>query len=428
MSRPENIILGVIALASLALAISACETEQQLPACSDGIGCIDIAPKEPVRIGILQAVSGKVAPLGWDQIRGIELAVDSRGGKILGHSIALQMEDTGCTAEGGANAALKIIANPQTVAILGTTCSAAAATASKAMSDAGLVMVSGNNSAPFLTSIHGERAPNWQPGYFRTTSNEEYSGKAAALYAFSGLGLRKAATVNDGDIYTKGLTGGFEQEFQRLGGEIVLSTSVAKGEKEMGPVLQAVLNTGAQILFFPLFQPEGNYIVFQAASTPGFENIALMSDGALIESSFIESVKEKGKGLYFVGPTRPSGPLVDALVKEYISRYNTPPPTSYFLNAYDAACLLLDAIQKVAVRSQDGSLRIGRQALRSIFYATVGFKGVSGDLTCNEFGDCASPAFNVLRLDDPNGGVEGLQSNIVYTYAPGNGTSSNDTP
>jgi branched-chain amino acid transport system substrate-binding protein len=371
-----------------------------------------------LKIGILQALSGKVAPLGLDQVRGIELAMDRLDWEILGHSIELQTEDTGCTPEGGANAVLRIIADPQTVAILGTTCSGDAATASKAMSDAGLTMISGNNSAPFLTGIAGKRAPNWQSGYFRTAANEETSGKAAAMYAFQVLGLRRAATINDGDIYTRGLTDGFKQAFEELGGKIVLSASVNKGDNEMQPVLTAVINSSAQILFFPLFQPEGNHVLLQAKKMPGFENITLMSDGALIESSFIEAVKDAGKGMYFVGPSRPTGPAVETLAEEYKTKYGSSPATSYYLSAYDAAGLLMQAIEKVAVQEPDDSLVIGRQALRDALYSTKEFPGVTGSLTCDEFGDCALPVFNVLRLDDPARGVEALQSNVVFTYTP----------
>jgi len=411
------------ALVAAAMLASTCEKVTPRFECRDSIDCVHVAAGEEIKIGVLQALSGKVAPLGEDQVRGIHLALDRRHGSLLNHAVALQLENTGCTGEGGANAVLKIIADPQTVAILGTTCSGAAVTASQAMSDAGMTMVSGNNSAPYLTAIAGRQAPNWQPGYFRTAPNEESSGKAAALFAFQRLGVHTAATINDGDIYTRGLTEGFEKAFEEAGGRIVLSTSINKGDKEMQPVLTAVLNSKAQLLFFPLFQPEGNYILLQARKTPGFDHITLMSDGALIESSFIEDVQSQARGMYFVGPAGPDGPAVDSLADAYQEKFKTPPATSYYLSAYDAADLLLTALEKVAVREPDGALHIGRQALRDALYATRGFKGVTGSLTCDRFGDCANPVFNVLRLEDPQAGIKGLLSNVLFTYRPKNMTA-----
>lgn len=406
------------AVSMVGVMLAACQKSSSPFECTDRIGCLEIRPGEPIKFGVLQALSGKVASLGREQVRGIELSLREREGRVLGRPVSLQIEDTGCTGAGGANAALKIIADPETVAILGTTCSGAAATAAKAMSDAGLTMISGNNSAPFLTSVAGKRASHWQPGYFRTAANEETAGRAAAIYAFQEMGMRTAATINDGDIYTRGLTLGFEKAFELRGGTIVLSTSVNKGDEEMRPVLTAVRNAGAQLLFFPLFQPEGNHMVRQAREMTGFREIVMMSDGALIESSFIDDVGRAAVGMYFVGPSRPRGPAVDHLIRDYFAEYGEKPAASYFLSAYDAANLLMDAVEKTAVREPDGTLHIGRQALRDALYVAREVEGATGTLACNEFGDCARPVFDILRLDDPSAGLEGLQANVRFTYGP----------
>jgi branched-chain amino acid transport system substrate-binding protein len=386
--------------------------------CTDPLGCVDIRPGQPVTIGILQAMSGDVATLGQEQIRGIELAVDDRQGTVLGSPLALVTEDCGCSEEGGANAVLKLIANPQTVAILGTTCSASAKTASAAMSKAGLTMVSGNNSAPYLTSIGGKAAPYYHPGYFRTAPNEEFSGMAAAVFAYQELGIRKAATINDGDIYTRGLTDGFSKKFKSLGGEIVLAATINKGDGQMKPVLAAVKAAKADLLFFPLFEPEGDILLLEAKKDRELDGVVLMSDGSLIQQSFLETVRDKGKGLYFVGPYFPRNQETAALTEKYQKKYHQQPATDYFLSAYDSAALLFKAMEQAAVRENDGTLHIGRQALRDAMHAIADFPGISGRLTCDAFGDCGYPAFNILRLDDPNAGLQGLLANIIFFYSP----------
>jgi len=74
------------------------------------------------------------------------------------------------------------------------------------MSNAGLVMVSGANSGPSLTSIGGEQGDDWYPGYFRTMLNDVNRGRIAAVYVYEELGISKVATINDGDAYTSGYT------------------------------------------------------------------------------------------------------------------------------------------------------------------------------------------------------------------------------
>jgi len=224
---------------------AACSNAPEQTKCADPLGCVEIRTSAPLKLGIIQSLSGSVATLGHEQLRGFELALARRNQQLLERSVVVQIEDSGCQPEGGANAALKIIADPSVVAIFGTTCSSDAATAAEIMTKVGLTMISGNNSAPFLTAINSQRGPSWQEGYFRTAPNEESSGPAAAVFAHQILGIRKAATINDGDLYTRGLTDGFSKKFMELGGEVVLNATVNKRDTDMAPVLAAVKNSQA---------------------------------------------------------------------------------------------------------------------------------------------------------------------------------------
>jgi len=414
MSRHKFLILFFVVMVIFLL--TTCKQAPPPFECTDAIGCVDIAPGEPVKLGVLQALSGGAASIGADQIRGIELALATHDKQLLGHPIELQIEDERCTSEGGTVAAMKIVVDPQIVAIIGTTCSGAAATAAKVMSEAGMVMVSGANTAPSLTAIGGKRGADWQPGYFRTSHNEAMAVQAAAAFVFQELGLTKVATINDGDTYTQGFTDVFAQMFTELGGEIVLAAVINKGDRDMKPVLTSVAISEAELLFFPIFPSEGSHIVRQAKEMTALENIILLGGGALLTNTFIESVGADGLGMYFTNRSLPESSAFHELISAYEARYDEPTRAVGFTVVYDATNLLLNAIEAVAVQEEDGMLHIGRQALRDALYATTGFEGVRGTLTCDEFGDCGIGKFNIVRLDDPSAGIEGLRSNVVYTY------------
>ena len=417
MTKCNSCVLSLVVLAGVLLA--ACQPTPPPFECTDSIGCVDIAPGEPIKLGVLQALSGGVAPIGLDQTRGVELALATRDNQLLGHPIELQIEDERCSSEGGTIAAMKVVADPQVVAILGTTCSGAAVTAAEVMSEAGLAMVSGANTAPSLTAVGGEQGADWQPGYFRTSHNEAVVAQAAATFVIQELGVTKVATINDGDAYTRGYTEVFNQAFTGLGGEVVLATAINKGDTDMHPVLTAVAASGAELVFFPIFQPEADLIVLQAKEVAGLENTILMGGGALLTDDFIESVGADGVGMYIAGPAPLESSALDELVSEYETKYGESPPTVGFSSAYDAAHLVLNAIEAAAVQEEDGTLHIGRQALRDALYATTDFEGVRGTLTCDEFGDCSAARFIIIRLDDPAVGIEELTSNAIYTYTPG---------
>ena len=385
--------------------------------CTDEIGCVEIAEGDPIKVASLQAISGELASLGTDQVRGQELAIDAAGGEIAGHPITLQSEDDLCSAEGGTTGATKIVSDPQVVAIIGTSCSGAGVPASQIMSEAGLVMISGSNTSPALTSIGGEAGTAWQPGYYRTAHNDTIQGRAAAEFAFVELGVTQAASIHDGDPYTQGLTSVFDQVFEELGGEIVLATAVNKGDTDMRPVLTSVAAEGAELVFFPIFQPEGDFIVLQSKEIEGFEDIVLMGADGLLSDTFVESVGEDGVGMYFSGPETPSGQAYADMVADYEAKYGEAPIQSFHGQAHDAMAMLLVAIEQVAV-DDNGTLYIGRQALRDALYATRDFTGVAGTYTCDQFGDCAAPTIDVVQLENPADGLPGLRGNVVYEFTP----------
>ncbi len=231
--------------------------------------------------------------------------------------------------------------------------------------------------------------------------------------------MTRAATIDDGDPYTQGLAESFERIFTELGGQVVLVTAVNKGDTDMRPVLSAVAASGAELVFFPVFRMEGDYIVLQAREVEGLENLTLMSAEGLYFDAFIQAVGAAGVGMYFNSPVRPEGPVYEAFVSSYETKYNEQlTSTPYCAHTYDAVNLLLHAIEAVAVQEQDGRLHIGRQALRNALYATSGYQGLTGSLTCDPYGDCGAIRLQVTRLDDPAAGFEGLAANVVYTYPP----------
>ncbi len=400
----------------LMIACIGCEKKKPMLECSDAIGCLSLSPGEPIKIIALYVLSGGPKAIGQDQVRGAQLAIEDRAGNLMDHPIMLKEMDDLCSKEGGSIAAQQIISDIKVTAILGTYCSGAAIPAARIMSEAGLSMISSGNTAPTLTSVNGMKGGDNQPGYFRTSHNDEILGKVAAKFAFDKLGKRKVGTINDGDPYTKGLTLAFEKAFKTLGGEIAISETINKGDMDMQPVLNAVSKSSAELVFYPLFQPEGDYITKQAKAMKSFDHITLMSADGLMSEGFVKSVGQDGKGMYFIGPANPAGPMYKNFVSKYLKKFGERPIGPFHAHAYDAMNMLLDAIAFSAIKQADGGLYIQRQGLRDALKGTSGYKGITGNLSCDQFGDCGAPRIKVVRLDNPETGFQGLSSNIVYVF------------
>ncbi len=125
MRRRKALLLILVVV----LFSAGCEPAPTPLECTDAIGCVEIAPGDPIKIGVMQVLSGGMALSGQELFQSVELAAAERDDELLGHPLELQSADDQCSAEGGITAALKFSADPQVVGIVGPTCSGAAAAA-----------------------------------------------------------------------------------------------------------------------------------------------------------------------------------------------------------------------------------------------------------------------------------------------------------
>ncbi len=392
MTRKISLVL-LLLVAVLALAACGGESLE----CEDELGCVEVAPGDPVLLASSLVVSGPNTELGLDSQWGVELAIDMRG-ELLGHPIDLQAEDDGCNAEGGQTSATKIVSNPQIVAMIGTSCSGAGVPAAKIVSDAGYAMVSPSNTSPALT----DPDQAFQVGYLRTAHNDLVQGRAMAEFAFNELGVTKAAAIHDGDPYTEGLASAFAGPFEELGGEMVAFEAEAPDASNVEPLLTTVAAAGPEFIYYPVFIPLGSLLTNTAKDIPGLEGVILAGADGIQSPSFLENTVETSEGMYVSGPdlSFSNAFYQDEFLPAYMEKYGTEPTAPFHAHAFDAANMIMDAIEAVAVEGGDGTLLIGRQALRDALYATSGMEGITGSITCDEFGDCADPAISVSEVQN----------------------------
>lgn len=386
-----------VALMFMAVAIFLVACGGETLECTDPLGCVEVAPDEPILLASSLVISGPNTQLGIDSQYGVELALDFRE-EVLGHSLELQPEDDGCNAEGGQASATKIVSNPQIVAMIGTSCSGAGVPASEIISDAGYVMISPSNTSPALTDP--ERS--FHEGYLRTSHNDEIQGPAMADFAINELGVTKAAAIHDGDPYTEGLARSFADEFEALGGEIVAFEAEAVDATNVEPLLTTVAAAGPEFIYYPVFIPLGSLITNTARDISGLEGVLLAGADGMQSPAFLDNTVGTSEGMYLSGPDLSFANTFyqDEFLPAYEEKYGTEPTAPFHAHAYDATTLVLDAIEAVAQQSSDGTLLIGRQALRDELYATSGYAGITGSLTCDEFGDCADPRIAVSQVQN----------------------------
>jgi branched-chain amino acid transport system substrate-binding protein len=375
---------------------------------TDPIGFVKIRSGDPIHIACWMVIAGPDASLGTDTKRGVEIAVDDKGGKLLGHPIKVSAQDTGCNAEGGQAAATKLAADPTIVAAIGSNCSSEARPGAPILWKAGIATVSPSNTAPYLTDP--KRGPDYD-GYLRTCHNDKVQGAVAAEFAWKQLKVKKAATIHDGSIYAEQLQAVFAETFMKLGGTITTQEAVSPTDTDMRPVLTKIATGTPEFIYYPIFIAAGGHITRQVKEVKGLEKAYLMGADGIFSPDFYKAAGETAIGMYHSSPdfSAFAGGYKDFLAKHQ-KKYGEKPLAPFHAMGYDGAMMVFAAIEKVAKKAPDGSLWIGRKALRDALYATKGMKGLTGTITCDQYGDCADPhiavyittADNIKKLEMPD--------------------------
>ncbi|MCP3976589.1 MAG: ABC transporter substrate-binding protein [bacterium] len=408
-------------VATFALVAAACGGSSEPPE-AGALGQVEIAEGESVQIRSFNAITGDVSFLGIPNQRGVELAIADYG-DIQGFSVSMGTGlDDLCSADGGQAGATQIVADPQIIGVIGTSCSGAAGAAMPLISDGGLVMISGSNTSPALTSdLAGNAASDYNSGYYRTAHNDLNQGKAIAQFAYNDLGKRNAGVIHDGDLYTFGLSSAFQTFFEELGGTVSVFTAVNKGDTDMSGVLAEVAAGGPDMIFTPTFPPEVNFIAQQVGNVSGLEGVTMVGADASLVDNFLEI--PEAAGWYHSGPDLRYGSnensITETDAETFLAAYNSTwgeaPSASFWAHSYDAATMLLKAIDDVAVEV-DGSLYVDRQKVRDALN-DMSLDGIIGPISCDDFGDCGSQLITIILNESPSD-IEAANQNVVYEFRP----------
>ena len=364
------------------------------------IGVVKLKKGEPIHIACWMVVVGANASLGTDTKRGVEIAVDDKGGKILGHPIKISVQDTGCNAEGGQAAATKLASDPTIVAAVGSNCSSEAKPGVPILWKAGIPTVSPSNTAPYLTDP--ARGKEYE-GYLRTCHNDKVQGAVAAMFAYQQLKVKRAATIHDGSVYAEQLAQVFAEKFKALGGTITSMEAVSPGDTDMHPVLTKIATGKPEFIYFPIFIAEGGFITRQAKEVAGLDKVYLMAADGCFSPDFYKAAGEAAVGMFHSSPDFSAfAGTYQAFLDKHKKKYGEKPIAPFHAHAYDAAMMIFAAIEKVAVKGKDGSLTIDRGKVRDALYETNNFKGLTGTLNCDALGDCADPKIAVYKTSMEN--------------------------
>ncbi|MBK5102369.1 MAG: ABC transporter substrate-binding protein, partial [Desulfobacteraceae bacterium] len=149
------------------------------------------------------------------------------------------------------------------------------------------------------------------------------------------------------------------------------------------------------LIYFGGMAAEGVLVVRQMKRV-GIKAHFMSDDGCFTERDFIKAGGKASIGSYITYAKEPD----PAWVKKFEAKYG--PRQTFSPQAYDAATILMKAVEKVAKKQPDGSLIIGKKALRNAV-ADTKYEGITGKIGFDPYGDRTGSVVVIYKVVEENG-------------------------
>lgn len=349
-----------------------CQTALHLVAALSALMLLFACQKqEPIKIGFIGGLTGKVADLGVAGRNGVQLAVEQRNaaGGINGRTVELVVRDDEQNPETAKRVAGELISRKIEL-IIGPMTSSVAIAILPQINASGSILLS-----PTVTTTElSARDDN----FLRITGTTTSYAAKSARYQFEKLGVRTVAAIYDisNKSYTESWLKDFRTEFSALGGRIVLVKAFTSSKDTVFlPMVRELLAAKADSVLIISNSVDSSMICQQLRKLAPTQRIA-MSEWAATER-FTELAGAAAEGVivsHFLDRSDTSKRFTEFMAA-YRLRFNHDPGFAG-VAGYDAGLVALDAY----------ALR-GKGSIKSAIIAARSFSGVQAPLNIDRYGD-----------------------------------------
>lgn len=338
-------------------------------------GC---APPEPLRLGFLGGLSGRVADLGIAGRNGAMLAVEMRNssGGVNGRVVELIVEDDKQDPDLARKAVGRLLER-KVEAIIGPMTSAMAVATVPLVNEAKLVMLSPTVTTTTLTGIDDH--------FLRVIASTTEYARVSAAYHFDRLGLRRVAAAYDlrNRAYTESWLTDYRHAFESAGG--TLSTAVAfssSGETSFADLAERLLRAQPELVLILANSVDAALLVQQIRKRDTVVRIGTSEWAATERLIELGGKAVEGVAIAQFIDRDSTQPAYLAFRKRYLERFGQEPGFGG-LTAFDAANVVLDAL----VARQPG------QTLKQVILAHGVFSGAQSEIRFDATGDAARETY-----------------------------------
>ncbi len=371
--------LSVLLAATMAASMTAC-----------GGSSSNESDEKVLFIGGSGPLTGDYATYGTSVKNGSTIAVEeiNNAGGVNGYKLKFVYEDDQADPQQAVQAYASLMDDGMNVTFGGTTSSACVAVSEEVNKDK-LLMVTPTATQDEATQY---------PGCFRVCFMDPDQGTYAAKFIKENdLGKKVAVLYDKSNDYSAGVYEHFKAEAEKIGLEIVETQAFTnQSNTDFSVQLQAVKNSGADLLFLPIYAQEAAYVLTQANSASldvtffgvdgldgviekiGESNLALLEDVMLL-TPFVATSQEEN---------------VVSFVTKYKERYGQT-PDQFAADGYDAIYTIAEAFKTAGVETNDE--QFNEKMIEAMTQITV--KGVTGIMQWTEDGEPEKAAQAVVIKD-----------------------------
>ena len=338
---------------------------------------------DTIRVGVYGDTTGATSSFGISTKNGIQLAFEeiNAAGGVNGKKFEMVFEDSQGSPEKAKTVISKLINQDKVIAVLGEVASSNSLAAAPVAQEAKIPMITPSSTNPKVTEV-GEYIS-------RVCFIDPFQGSVMAKFAVNTLKAKTAAVLGDNSSdYSKGLTQFFEQEFVKLGGNVITKQTYAQKDQDFKAQLTQMRDQKPDVIYIPGYYGEVAIIARQARELgmtqpllggDGWDSPELWKlGGGALKNAYISN---------HYSADNPA-PEIQNFVKSYTAKFGAAPDSLAAL-AYDAAKVLADAIKRA------GGTESAK--LMAAINSTKGFAGVTGAITLDTSRNAVKPAV-VLEL------------------------------
>ena len=328
-----------------------------------------LAVAKTLKIGTLSPLTGPYAQDGTDILQGVKTAVAVYG-PVKGYdTVEVLPGDSACDGGKATMAANKLI-NSDVNVVIGAYCSSATEPAQIPLMEAQIVQITPASTNERLTA-------KGYKYFFRMPPRDDVQAWSTVQFLENKLKAKTLALIDDKQTYTAGLTANikkFAKENDKV--KVVAHEHITPGDSDFTAVLTKLKRINPDVIYMSTYQPEGSKMILQVRKL-GLES-AFVTEDAVYHPKFLEIGGPSAEGVYLTFAKSPDTPEKEEFIKTYKTMWKVDAVGTYAYFAYDAAMMVLAAVEKAGTAKADTL----QKTLRGNTWP-----GVTGDIKFDEHGD-----------------------------------------